>query len=167
RGRGGAVRARPVRVVRPVRPQDPDRRRRVSRRRRARRARLLRGAAVRVDLRPQRARRGRARFQPAPAGDAVPQAHLRARVVGGRARARERMTAKRARIFTLPFTLVVASGLCYFTALAMLTPVLPDYVEKSLGSGSIAVGIAVGAFAVGAILLRPFAGRIGDTVGRK
>ena len=76
-------------------------------------------------------------------------------------------TPQRARIFTLPFTLVVSSGLCYFTALAMLTPVLPDYVEKSLGHGSIAVGIAVGAFAVGAIILRPFAGRIGDSVGRR
>ncbi len=74
---------------------------------------------------------------------------------------------KRARIFTLPFTLVVLSGLCYFTSLAMLTPVLPDYVEKSLGHGSIAVGIAVGAFAVGAVTLRPFAGRIGDSVGRR
>jgi MFS family permease len=74
---------------------------------------------------------------------------------------------QRARIFTLPFTLVVSSGLFYFTALAMLTPVLPDYVEKSLGHGSIAVGIAVGAFAVGAIILRPFAGRIGDSVGRR
>jgi MFS family permease len=62
---------------------------------------------------------------------------------------------------------VVASGLCYFTAMAMLAPVLPDYVEKSLGHGSIAVGIAVGAFAVGAVLLRPFAGRIGDSVGRR
>ena len=74
---------------------------------------------------------------------------------------------KRARIFTLHFSLVVLSGLCYFTALAMLTPVLPDYVEKSLGGSSIAVGIAVGAFAVGAISLRPFAGRIGDTMGRR
>ena len=77
------------------------------------------------------------------------------------------MTPRRARIFTVHFTLVVLSGLCYFTALAMLTPVLPDYVEKSLGHGSIAVGIAVGAFAVGAICLRPFAGRIGDSVGRR
>ncbi len=77
------------------------------------------------------------------------------------------MTEKRARIFTLHFSLVVLSGLCYFIALAMLTPVLPDYVEKSLGGGSIAVGIAVGAFAVGAIVLRPFAGRIGDTMGRR
>jgi MFS family permease len=77
------------------------------------------------------------------------------------------MSERRARIFTLHFTLVVLSGLCYFTALAMLTPVLPDYVEKSLGGSSIAVGIAVGAFAVGAILLRPLAGRIGDTMGRR
>jgi MFS family permease len=77
------------------------------------------------------------------------------------------VSTKRARIFTLHFTLVVLSGLCYFTALAMLTPVLPDYVEKSLGHGSIAVGVAVGAFAVGAISLRPFAGRIGDSVGRR
>jgi MFS family permease len=78
-----------------------------------------------------------------------------------------RSRERRARIFTLHFTLVVLSGLCYFTSLAMLTPVLPDYVEKSLGHGSIAVGIAVGAFAVGAISLRPFAGRIGDSVGRR
>src|SRR5258706_14955107 len=80
---------------------------------------------------------------------------------------RREVSEKRARIFTLHFSLVVLSGLCYFTALAMLTPVLPDYVEKSLGGSSIAVGIAVGAFAVGAIALRPFAGRIGDTMGRR
>lgn len=77
------------------------------------------------------------------------------------------MSEKRARIFTLHFSLVVMSGLCYFTALAMLTPVLPDYVEKSLGGSSIAVGIAVGALAVGAVALRPFAGRLGDTKGRR
>jgi MFS family permease len=77
------------------------------------------------------------------------------------------MSPPRARIFSLHFTLVVSSGLCYFTALAMLNPVLPDYIEKSLGHGSIAVGIGVGAFAVGAILLRPLAGRVGDTMGRR
>jgi MFS family permease len=77
------------------------------------------------------------------------------------------VTEKRARIFTLHFSLVVLSGLCYFTALAMLTPVLPDYVEKSMDGSKIAVGVAIGAFAVGAIALRPFAGRIGDTMGRR
>jgi MFS family permease len=71
------------------------------------------------------------------------------------------------RLLTPRFLLVVASGLCYFLALAMLTPVLPHYVEDSLGAGSVAVGIAVGAFAIGAITLRTYAGRVGDRIGRR
>lgn len=71
------------------------------------------------------------------------------------------------RLLTLPFVLVVASGLAYFVALAMLNPVLPVYVERELGGGGVAVGVGVGAFAVGAIVLRPFAGRIGDRIGRR
>ncbi len=71
------------------------------------------------------------------------------------------------RLVTPRFLVVVASGLCYFLALAMLTPVLPHYVEDSLGWGSIAVGVAVGAFAVGAVALRTYAGRIGDRIGRR
>jgi len=75
--------------------------------------------------------------------------------------------SKPGRLLSARFVLVVASGLCYFTALAMLTPVLPLYVEKSLGQGSVAVGIAVGAFAVGAIALRTYAGWLGDSIGRR
>ena len=71
------------------------------------------------------------------------------------------------RLLSARFVLVVSSGLCYFTALAMLTPVLPLYVEKSLGQGSVAVGVAVGAFAVGAIALRTYAGWLGDSLGRR
>jgi len=77
------------------------------------------------------------------------------------------MSEPQSRLLSRHFVLVVSSGLCYFTALAMLTPVLPDYIEKSLGYGSIAVGVGVGAFAVGAVLLRPLAGRVGDTMGRR
>jgi MFS family permease len=72
-----------------------------------------------------------------------------------------------ARLLTARFLTVVACGLLYFTALAMLTPVLPHYVEDSLGNGSVAVGVAVGAFALGAIVLRLYAGRFGDRVGRR
>jgi MFS family permease len=79
----------------------------------------------------------------------------------------ERDAGSRASLLTPRFVLVVSCGLSYFLALAMLTPVIPHYVEDELGNGSIAVGIAVGAFAFGAILLRPFAGRIGDQVGRR
>src|SRR5262249_38266982 len=36
-----------------------------------------------------------------------------------------------------------------------------------LGWGSIAVGVAVGAFSVGAVVLRTYAGRVGDRIGRR
>jgi MFS family permease len=70
-------------------------------------------------------------------------------------------------LVTPRFVTIVACGLFYFLALAMLTPVLPHYVEDKLGNGSIAVGVAVGAFAFGAVALRAYAGRIGDTIGRR
>ena len=72
-----------------------------------------------------------------------------------------------ARLVTPRFVLVVTCGLCYFLALAMLTPVLPHYVEDVLGYGELAVGVAVGAFAVGAVALRTYAGRLGDRLGRR
>jgi MFS family permease len=71
------------------------------------------------------------------------------------------------RVVTPRFVLVVACGLCYFLAITMLTPVLPHYVKNELSGSDLAVGIAVGAFSVGAVLLRLFAGRIGDTIGRR
>jgi MFS family permease len=71
------------------------------------------------------------------------------------------------RLLTPQFMLVVACGLFYFLSLTMLTPVLPHYVEDELHHGSVAVGIAFGAFAFGAVALRAFAGRLGDTAGRR
>jgi MFS family permease len=71
------------------------------------------------------------------------------------------------RLLTPQFMLVVACGLFYFLSLTMLTPVLPHYVEDQLHHGSVAVGIAFGAFAFGAVALRAFAGRLGDTAGRR
>jgi MFS family permease len=49
----------------------------------------------------------------------------------------------------------------------MLLPVVPLYVRRELGSGDAGVGIAVGALFVGAVLLRPYAGRLGDRMGRR
>ena len=71
------------------------------------------------------------------------------------------------RLLTLRFALVVTSGLAYFLALGMLLPVVPLFVKDELHGNNVAVGVVVGAFAVGAVLLRPFAGRIGDRVGRR
>lgn len=73
----------------------------------------------------------------------------------------------RPRLVTPRFALIVASGLAYFLALSMLAPVLPLYVRGQLHGKGTAVGIGVGAFAVGAVLLRPWAGRIGDRAGRR
>jgi MFS family permease len=73
----------------------------------------------------------------------------------------------RARLLTPQFFTVTSAGALYFLALGVLLPVLPQYVEDELGGDTLGVGIAVGAFAVGAVLLRPYAGRLGDRYGRR
>ena len=75
--------------------------------------------------------------------------------------------ASRERLLTPRFLLVVASGLSYFLAIGMLIPVVPQYVKGPLASGNVGVGVAVGSLFVGAVLLRPYAGRVGDRVGRR
>ena len=71
------------------------------------------------------------------------------------------------RLVTPRFALVVGSGLAYFMALGTVLPVVPQYVEDELGGGSVSVGVAVGSLFVGAVLLRPYIGRLGDRVGRR
>ncbi len=65
----------------------------------------------------------------------------------------------RERLLTPRFALIVGTGLRYFLSLGSLLPVLPRYVEGRAGRRHVEVGIAVGALFVGAVLLRPFAGR--------
>lgn len=60
--------------------------------------------------------------------------------------------------------LVTFSGLL---AVGAVLPVLPRYVLGPLGSGNVAVGVVIGAYAVTGLLLRPFAGRLADRRGRK
>jgi MFS family permease len=73
----------------------------------------------------------------------------------------------RQRLVTLPFALVTGATLAYFTCLGALLPIVPRYVEEELDGGGLAVGVAVGAFAVSAALLRPWVGRLGDVYGRR
>lgn len=72
-----------------------------------------------------------------------------------------------ARLVTPTFAVVVVSGIAYFTAMGMLLPVLPRYVEKELDGNGLMVGLSVGAFAVSAALVRPLVGRLGDRLGRR
>jgi MFS family permease len=80
---------------------------------------------------------------------------------------RRRAASQREPLLTARFLVVVTSGIFYFMALGALLPVVPRYVDKRLGGNDVAVGVAVGALAVGAILLRPLAGRLGDRFGRR
>ena len=74
---------------------------------------------------------------------------------------------KKARLLTPQFLTVTSAGALYFLSLGVILPVLPQFVEKQLGGDTLRVGVAVGAFAVGAVLLRPYAGRLGDRYGRR
>lgn len=67
----------------------------------------------------------------------------------------------------LAFAGVFGAGLLCLTALGATMPVLPRYVTGPVGAGSVAVGIVIGVFAVGAVLARPFAGRVVDARGRR
>jgi MFS family permease len=68
---------------------------------------------------------------------------------------------------TRDFVLVTTAGTLYFIALGITLAVLPVFARHDLGADDVGVGIAVGAFAFGAVILRPFAGRIGDRLGRR
>ncbi len=65
------------------------------------------------------------------------------------------------------FLLITASTFAYFVAVGALIPILPRYAKGPLGGGDVSVGLAIGAFALAAVVLRPFAGRLGDRRGRR
>jgi MFS family permease len=56
---------------------------------------------------------------------------------------------------------------CGLLAVGAVLPVLPRYVNGPLDAGNVAVGIVVGSYAVTGLLLRPFAGRFADRIGRR
>ena len=65
------------------------------------------------------------------------------------------------------FAGVFAVTFCGLVAVGSVLPVLPRYIHGPLGSGDVAVGVVIGAYAVTGLLLRPVAGRFADTRGRK
>jgi len=73
----------------------------------------------------------------------------------------------RPRLITPAFVLIALASLAYFTADGILIPAVPRYVEGPLGGNDVAVGLSVAAFAVTALFLRPWAGRLGDRRGRR
>lgn len=73
----------------------------------------------------------------------------------------------RDRLVTPQFLIVSFACLAYFISIGMIIPVLPLFVTGPMGGSELEVGLVAGAFSVSAILLRPVAGRLGDTRGRK
>ena len=73
----------------------------------------------------------------------------------------------RDRLLTRPFVLLALGDLAYFTAAGVAIYTLPFYVTGPVGSDKAGAGLAFGAFAVTALVLRPYAGRLCDTVGRR
>jgi MFS family permease len=67
----------------------------------------------------------------------------------------------------LSFAAIFATTFCGLVAVGSVLPVLPRYIHGPLGSGDLAVGIVIGSYAVTGLLLRPVAGRLADTRGRK
>jgi MFS family permease len=67
----------------------------------------------------------------------------------------------------LSFAGVFAVTFCGLVGVGSVLPVLPRYIHGPLDSGDVAVGIVIGAYAVTGLLLRPVAGRLADTRGRK
>lgn len=74
---------------------------------------------------------------------------------------------RRPRLVTRPFLLVMVSNFAYFLAVGALLPVTPLFVSGPLEGGSVAVGMTYGTFALAAVMLRPFTGRLGDKRGRR
>lgn len=70
-------------------------------------------------------------------------------------------------LFTSAFIALSLSELAYFTAFGLMIPVVPLFASGPLAMGPAAVGVAVGAFSVTALVLRPYAGRLADRFGRR
>lgn len=70
-------------------------------------------------------------------------------------------------LFTPAFVTLLFAELAYFTAAGMEIPLAPLFAARALGAGEVGVGVAVGALALTALVLRPLAGRTADRRGRR
>jgi predicted MFS family arabinose efflux permease len=70
-------------------------------------------------------------------------------------------------LFTGAFVRLTVADLAYFTAAGVAIYTLPLYVTGPVGADKAGAGVAFGAFAVTALILRPLAGRVSDAHGRR
>lgn len=96
----------------------------------------------------------------------MPVARSRA-MLSGMATVRAGKRAAGDRLGTRAFLLLTTAELAYFTAGGIAVYALPLFVTGTLSGEEAGAGIAFGVFAVTALLLRPFAGRLADSWGRR
>jgi MFS family permease len=70
-------------------------------------------------------------------------------------------------LVTRSFLLLAATALVFFVAGSVVLPVVTPFAIGPLGSDAVGAGFAFGAFAVGALVLRPFVGWAADRFGRR
>ena len=75
--------------------------------------------------------------------------------------------ARSDRLLSRDFALITLACGAFFLFFGATIPVLPRYVSDELGRSDAVVGVVAGSFAVSAIVLRPFIGRVGDRRGRR
>ena len=73
----------------------------------------------------------------------------------------------RERLLTAAFIRLTLADVAYFTSTGVAIYTLPLWVTGPVGSDKSGAGLAFGAFAVSALILRPVAGRLADTRGRR
>ncbi len=71
------------------------------------------------------------------------------------------------RLLTPAFVALSLADLLYFTAAGVLLAITPLFVVGPLSSDKAGVGLAIGAFSVTTLLLRPLVGRWSDRFGRR
>jgi predicted MFS family arabinose efflux permease len=73
----------------------------------------------------------------------------------------------RERLLTPAFIRLTLADVAYFTSAGVAIYTLPLWMTGPVGSDKSGAGLAFGAFAVSALILRPVAGRLADTRGRR
>jgi MFS family permease len=71
------------------------------------------------------------------------------------------------RLITRGFVALLASALAFFIAGGIVLPVATRYADGPIGADAAGVGVAIGAFAVAALVLRPVVGWASDRFGRR
>ncbi|HET7702630.1 MAG TPA: MFS transporter [Candidatus Limnocylindrales bacterium] len=75
--------------------------------------------------------------------------------------------AARPRLVTPAFAALAAATLAFFIAGGLVLPIAPRFAKLALGADALGFGIAMGAFSVASLVLRPVVGWASDRFGRR